>query len=118
VGAGIIATWQPHAATVEDVIAEMQLNWQIILNKRAVMVLPRGIDKASGLRAACQDLDLALSDVVGVGDAENDLHLLEVCGCGVAVANAVAELKAKAAWVTASERGQGVQELIQRWLTV
>ncbi|MEM1281529.1 MAG: HAD hydrolase family protein, partial [Cyanobacteria bacterium P01_H01_bin.152] len=35
----IVATWQPHGATVQATVAAMQLDFQVILNKRAVMVL-------------------------------------------------------------------------------
>ncbi|MGF6545711.1 hypothetical protein QFZ96_000781 [Paraburkholderia youngii] len=78
---------------------------QIIFNKGAVMVLPPGINKGSGLKAALRKLSLASINVVGVGDAENDHALLNACGCSVAVANAVPMLKAAADWVTDSPRG-------------
>lgn len=118
IGQGIVATWQPHGETVVQVIEEMNLNWQVILNKRAVMALPQGIDKASGLKAACNDLNLPLEATIGIGDAENDKHLLSTSGYGVAVANAIASLQEMADWVTPSARGQGVQELIQSWLNL
>ena len=49
---------------------------------------------------------------MAVGDAENDLHMFEVCGFAVAVANAIPELKQNARFVTQGERGLGVAELI------
>jgi HAD superfamily hydrolase (TIGR01484 family) len=41
-----------------------------------VMVLPAGVDKASGLSAALDELGLSPRDIAGVGDAENDEALL------------------------------------------
>ena len=76
------------------------------------MILPTGIDKAFGLKAALQELNLTPAQTVGVGDAENDLHLLEVCGFSAAVANALPAVKAKADWVAQGVRGAGVVELI------
>jgi hydroxymethylpyrimidine pyrophosphatase-like HAD family hydrolase len=45
---------------------------QVIFNKGAVMILPTGINKATGLAAALSDLKLSPHNVVGIGDAEND----------------------------------------------
>jgi len=50
------------------------------------MVLPAGINKASGLPAALARLRLSPLNVVGIGDAENDTAFLQACGCAVAVA--------------------------------
>lgn len=115
-GRVIVATWQPYDHVATDLIREMGLDLQVILNKRAVMVLPAGIDKAFGLKAVLPELHLTPEQVVGVGDAENDCHFLEICGFSVAVANALPILKAQADWVTAQARGAGVVELIERLL--
>ena len=116
VGRVIVATWLPDDATARQVIRERGLDLQVILNKRAVMVLPTGVDKASGLRAALGQLGVAAGRVVAVGDAENDRAMLEAAGCGVAVANAVDSLKSAARWVTVGARGAGAAELIDRLL--
>ena len=47
-----MATWEPHQATVLDVIKKLGLELEIIFNKGAVMILPSGINKATGLAAA------------------------------------------------------------------
>ncbi|AFZ36345.1 HAD-superfamily hydrolase, subfamily IIB [Stanieria cyanosphaera PCC 7437] len=116
VGEAIVATWQPHEEIVRETIAELNLSLEIILNKRAIMILPTGINKASGLELALNKLNLTASEVIGVGDAENDLDLLKYSGLGVAVGNALTEVKHQADWVTKGERGLGIQELIQRQL--
>ncbi|PSN14278.1 haloacid dehalogenase [filamentous cyanobacterium CCP5] len=112
VGEVVVATWQPHGETVEATLRDLNLSARVIFNKRAVMVLPEGIDKASGLQAALRQLNIDPATVAAIGDAENDQDLLAVCGLGVAVANALDSLKAKADYVTPGDRGQGVQELI------
>jgi len=113
-GAVIVATWAPHHATVCDVIAQLGVDAEVILNKGAVMVLPRGIDKATGFARAAEELALPLASFVGVGDAENDVCLFRTCGLGVAVANALPAVKACAELVMRGERGMGVEELIER----
>ena len=117
VGRCIVATWEPHQQTALQIILELGLDLQVIFNKGAVMVLPSGVNKATGLAAALEDLGLSRHNVVGIGDAENDHALLEHCECGVAVANALPVLKARADLVTAADHGRGVCELIDHLIT-
>ncbi|HLK17513.1 MAG TPA: HAD-IIB family hydrolase [Bryobacteraceae bacterium] len=114
VGEVIVATWQPHETQVMEAIRDSGLELQIIFNKGAVMVLPPGVNKMTGLCAALQDLKLSPHNLVAVGDAENDHAFLESCECAVAVANSVAALKDRADFVTSSPRGAGVTQLIDR----
>ncbi|AID28279.1 HAD superfamily hydrolase (TIGR01484 family) [Mesorhizobium sp. USDA 4775] len=114
VGRSIVATWEPHQATVLETIKKMGLELEIIFNKGAVMILPSGINKATGLAAALQDLRLSPHNVVGVGDAENDHAFLKACGCSVAVDNAIPAVKTTVDMVTRGARGKGVEELIDR----
>jgi hydroxymethylpyrimidine pyrophosphatase-like HAD family hydrolase len=116
VGHVIVATRVPHDQDVLAVIRELGLELQIIFNKGAVMVLPPGVNKATGLAAALKELSLSADSVVAVGDAENDHAFLAACGYGVAVANALPMLKAEADWVTQGARGDGVAELVDRLL--
>lgn len=114
VGRVIVATWHPHETIVMETIRELGLDLQVILNKNAVMILPASIDKAAGLNAALNELNISPHHVVGVGDAENDLALLSLCGYSVAVANALPMLKERANLVTNGSRGAGVAELINK----
>lgn len=114
IGRVIVATWVPHDVTAQQLIQEQALDLQIIMNKGAVMILPTEVDKASGLKTALQELDLDPQTVVGVGDAENDLPFLNLCGHSVAVANALPALKQQVDFVTQGSRGAGVAELIDR----
>jgi HAD superfamily hydrolase (TIGR01484 family) len=116
VGRVIVASWEPNEAKVLAAIRELQLDLQITFNKGAVMVLPVGVSKASGLMAALKRLGLSPINCVGVGDAENDLAFLDQCGLSVAVANALPSVKERAALVTDASRGAGVAELVDRIL--
>lgn len=113
VGSAILATWRPHACTVLEVLRDLGLDRQIIFNKDAVMVLPTGVNKASGLTVALNEMKISHHNVVAVGDAENDLAMLAQCECGVAVENALEAVKQKADFVTKADHGAGVEELIQ-----
>src|SRR5262245_43470411 len=70
-GRVIVATWAPHETMVAQVIRDLALErrFQVILNKGAIMILPSGLDKAAGLRAALEALHLSSQDTVGIGDA-------------------------------------------------
>ncbi len=114
VGRVIVATWTPQDKVVSEVIQALGLELQVIFNKGAVMVLPPGVNKASGLSAALAEMKLSPHNCVGVGDAENDHAFLSLCECAVAVANALPALKEHADLVTAEDHGRGVTELIER----
>jgi HAD superfamily hydrolase (TIGR01484 family) len=114
IGRVIVATKEPNEKIVLDVIREVGLELQVIFNKGDVMVLPSGINKASGFHEALIHLGLSPHNTVGVGDAENDHAFLSVCGYSVAVANALPMLKECVDWVTEGSYGAGVIELIDR----
>ena len=116
VGRVIVASWEPNEDKVLRAIRENELELQITFNKGAVMVLPAGVNKASGLRAALQRLGLSPLNCVGVGDAENDLAFLDLCGFPVAVANALDSVKERVTLVTEGVRGAGVAELVTHLL--
>src|SRR5947209_8216722 len=115
-GRVIVASLHPYEKTIVDVIAKLGLELQVIFNKGAVMVLPTGMNKATGLIAALQELKLSAHNVVGIGDAENDHSFLSLCECSVAVANAIPSLKEQADYTTKAENGDGVIELIEQLL--
>ncbi len=111
----VVATELPHLELVTSLIAEMGLNLRVILNKGAdALVLATGVHKGSGLLAALHELNIAAESTLAVGDAENDLDFLEVCGYSAAVANALPTLKKRVDLVTEKESGAGVMEVIER----
>ena len=112
-GQCIVATWHPFENIVLDVIRELSLELQIIFNKNAVMILPSGVNKGTGLKIALKELGLSPHNVVGIGDAENDHEFLKLCECRVVVANALAALKERADWVTERSHGEGSEEAIE-----
>ncbi|MCG7505225.1 HAD family hydrolase [Mesorhizobium retamae] len=112
VGRSVIGTLVPNEMIVLDEIRRHGLELEIIFNKGAVMVLPSGVNKATGLMAALDDLNLPVDGVVAIGDAENDHDFLRRAGYGVAVANALPSLKETADRVTLAPAGDGVREII------
>ncbi len=113
-GEAIVATQESYKGVVLEAIEELGLKLKIVLNKGALMVLPTNVDKATGLRAAANEMGLALSDIAGVGDAENDQVFLSKCGYSAAVGNALSFLKKQVHYVTKATHGAGVEELIDK----
>jgi hydroxymethylpyrimidine pyrophosphatase-like HAD family hydrolase len=116
VGRVVVATWEPNQNVVLELIRELGLELQVSFNKGAVMVLPSGVNKRSGLAAALAELGISFHNVVSVGDAENDHEFLRASEVAVAVANALPALKEQADLVTSGARGAGVRELIDQLL--
>jgi HAD superfamily hydrolase (TIGR01484 family) len=116
VGRTIVATWSPHEKEALAAIASLGLELQITFNKGAVMVLPAGVTKATGLKAALEELEMSPLNVVGIGDAENDHAFLRICGASAAVANAIPAVRRACDIALVGERGAGVVELIDRIL--
>ena len=112
VGHVIVSTSHLEKQIVLDSIQELGLELQIIFNKESLMILPSGVNKATGLAAALQSLGLSSRNVAGIGDAENDHALLAACGFSAAVANAVPAIKNRVHLATKEPFGRGVVELI------
>lgn len=113
VGKAVVATWEPHESAVLEAIQHSGLELQMTFNKGAIMVLPSGVNKNSGLRIALRWLGLSPHNTVGVGDAENDHAFLMLCELSVAVANALDSIKSRVDMVTRRDHGGGVEELVE-----
>lgn len=112
----IIDTFQPNETKVLETIRDLGLELQLIFNKGSVMVLPPGINKATGLNRALEEMRFSPHNTVGIGDAENDHAFLDVCECSVAVSGALPMIKEHTDFVTERDQGEGVIELIDRLL--
>lgn len=106
-----------HEDTLRAALMRAGVQADLVRNRDRVMVLPKGVDKAMGALAALEHLGIAPEHAAGAGDGENDLPLLSTLGYGIAVANAVPELKEIADHVTEEAGGLGLARWIrERWL--
>ncbi len=96
-----------------EVIRNSGLDYILVRNRDELMIMPAGVTKGTGLLAALADLRLSPHNTVGVGDAQNDHSLLEVCEVGVAVANAIESLRAHADVTLELPDGEGVAALLR-----
>jgi hydroxymethylpyrimidine pyrophosphatase-like HAD family hydrolase len=116
VGRVICATRRPAETVVLDIIRSLGIEYHVVFNKGAVMVLPGGINKASGLARVLDRLSIPPQQAVGIGDAENDQAFLDSCGVAVAVNNALPAVKERCDMVVAGAAGEGFVELVDRLL--
>lgn len=108
----IVSTWEPHQQQALDAVRLLGIEYQLIFNKGAVMILPPGINKASGLLEALRDLGVSSHNNVVIGDAENDHAMLMTAEFSAAVANALPKIKSTVDWISVKSYGDGVEELI------
>jgi hydroxymethylpyrimidine pyrophosphatase-like HAD family hydrolase len=76
---------------------------------------PVGVSKASGLQHVCDKIGLGADDVLAIGDGRNDIEMLRWAGRGVAMGQAVDEVKAAADDVTATVHDEGAAVEMARW---
>ena len=115
-GNSIIATVEPYSTAALAAIRETGVERTLVFNKGAVMLLPGGVTKGTGLEAALAAMDLSAHNMVGIGDGENDHAFLSLSECAVAVADAVPALRERADYVTRAPQGRGATEFIEEHL--
>ena len=111
-GRVILATTRDREDAVRDALATTGVQMDLVMNRAALMLVPVGISKGSGVRHAMHALKLSPHDVLAIGDAENDLDLFEVCGWTACPGDAVPEVKARVDWVLGGPNGAGVAAAI------
>lgn len=104
----------------------LQPHWQVALEGSGAMttmavdnmleIVPSEIHKWVGMKSLLQESGFAASQVMTLGDGSNDLQLVGNAGIGVAMGNAVDEVKDVASFVTASNDDDGVAFAIEKYL--
>lgn len=81
-----------------------------------VDINPKESNKGKGVGILANYLAIPMEHVMCIGDNENDLEMVEVAGIGIAMGNAVNQVKAAAAYVTADNDQMGVAEAIYKFI--
>lgn len=82
---------------------------------KAVELVREGATKASALRMVCTILDIPLSATLAIGDHRNDMEMIIEAGIGVAVGNAIDDLKNVADYVCMNSFSAGVLEAVEKF---
>lgn len=80
-----------------------------------IELVPKGIDKAQSLMRLLDKMGLTPNDLIAFGDGYNDLSMLKLASIGVAMENAMPEVKAEADYVTLSNEEDGVAAAIEKF---
>src|SRR3989442_483187 len=115
-GSSIIATTEGYAEAALAAIRQTGVERTLVFNKGALMLVPGGVTKGTGLEAALTVLALSPHNMVGVGDAENDHAFLAMSEGAVAVANGIPALRERADYVRRGPGSRGVIEVIEEHL--
>ena len=80
--------------------------------KYLVEVLTKGVNKAFGLEKLAQKPNIEPSEIAAVGDAANDIEMLEYAGLAIAMGNASEEVKSISDILTDTNENNGVIKAI------
>ncbi len=116
----IVSPGEPRRITALRWQLSMQINGSARLLQAGIAdmleILPPGASKGAGLKSLLKDLGIPSSAVMAMGDAENDIEMLQLVGLGVAIGNAGQHLKDVADEVVASNDEDGVAEAVERFV--
>ncbi len=114
-GLAIAATWTPHDQALWRILSTYGGTTSIEYNKGAVMVLPPGATKGSGLERLLALCSLSPRNVAAFGDAENDLSMLTLAEVSVAVGDAVPAVIETSDVLATAPGPQGVLEILREY---
>lgn len=79
--------------------------------------MPLGINKGNSIKWMCEYLDIPLENTIAVGDAENDITMLQTAGVGAVMKNAGDEMKKYGNYITEKTNNEGgVAEVIRKFM--
>ena len=106
------------APQIIEIIRRLELPLAITFNLGRLMVLPHGVDKASGLQEALWRLRASVHNAIAVGNAQNDHEMLEACEIGAAVAWGSEALRRSADEIVPGEGPGAVARYIRELLAL
>jgi Cof subfamily protein (haloacid dehalogenase superfamily) len=80
-----------------------------------LQIMHPAASKAAALRHVADHYGIPMANVLAIGDAPNDIPMLQAAGVAVAMDNAHAEVKAVADWIAPSNDDHGVHATLQRY---
>ena len=79
--------------------------------------MPAGINKGNSIKFMCEYFNIPLENTIAVGDAENDITMIEAAGIGAVMKNAGDDIKQHGNYITEKNNNEGgVAEVIQKFM--
>lgn len=85
-------------------------------DSRWIVINPKGLDKGVTLKLLGERLNLSTSEMIFFGDGLNDIEIMNVVGCSVAMENALDVIKNKASYITTSNNNDGIAVFLEKHL--
>lgn len=109
-----------HADVMAQVSAQAKKDlkdsyWLGLTTPKWLELMPLGITKGSGLQALTELLHIPMANVMAFGDGENDIEMLQAAGIGIAMENAMDEVKAAADDITAGNNNDGIAAALRKY---
>ncbi|WP_407435687.1 HAD family hydrolase [Treponema sp.] len=105
-------------AKVASVIGEDNVEYLPFSDIPWYKLSKRGATKEKAIEALCKSLNISPKNIAAFGDDFNDIGMLTLCGTGVAMSNAIKEVKDAANEVCLSNEEDGVAHWIEKFLIV
>ncbi|MFC4386839.1 Cof-type HAD-IIB family hydrolase [Gracilibacillus marinus] len=99
-----------HASMIEH--RKWGVPWNVI------EIVRKGINKSVGLHKIAHYFHIPKERIIAFGDEDNDLEMIEYAGVGVAMGNAIKELKQVAKYETATNEGDGIGHFLAEYLSL
>ncbi len=81
-----------------------------------IEITAKGVDKFTAVEFLSHQENIKIKDVIAIGDSYNDIRMIKRVGCGIAVSNAVDEVKKVARKQTSSNNDRGVEKVLKNIL--
>ena len=117
VQANKIVAGLPDESVARRIAEGMNCRLQCYRGEKWYAFLPAGSGKTAAIKALAEASGISTADTVAFGDDLNDIEMLKLCGTGVAVANAVPEVREAADEITLSNEEDGVARWLSRYCT-
>ncbi len=101
----------------DQIFAKFQDNFSVVQSEPYfIELMPQNVSKGNAVTELAARLNLTLDQVMAIGDQGNDLSMIKAAGTGVAMENAIDEVKQNAQFITANNNESGVAKAIQKFV--
>lgn len=96
---------------------ELHKNYTIVRSAPFFLeFLNKEANKGNALKKLCEHIGISIDEAIAIGDEENDKHMIEYAGLGVAMGNARESIKKIANHITVTNNEDGVCKVINEFL--
>ena len=104
-----------EADALKTAVTRCFLAYQVRTDENLLQIMDRRVSKAVALQVVAKHYGVKLENVMAIGDAPNDVAMLQVSGVAVAMDNAHPLVKQAAHWVAPSNNDHGVHAALVRY---